>query len=65
MNDSPLMNNLLGVFIIMGMFLADVLKTTHGPLNGGPQPWERLREPLREPLYINSLLKTYEKLEKP
>ena len=55
------MNNLLGVLIIRGRFSADVQKTTRGPFSGGP--W--LRERLREPLHVNSFLKTSYKLEKP
>ena len=31
MKDDPLMNNLLGVFIIRVRLLADVLETTRGP----------------------------------
>ena len=54
-NVSPLMNDVLGVFILRGRLSADIQQTTRGPFSGGP----RLRERLREPLYINSLLKTY------
>ena len=48
------------VFIVRGKFLANDQKTTRGPFSGGP----RLQEPLREPLYINSLLNTYQKITK-
>ena len=41
----PLIDNLLGGFVIRVRFLADVQKTTHFPFSRGP----RLREPLREP----------------
>ena len=53
LTSSPLMNNLLGVFVIRGRFLADVQKTP--AVHSAAVPGSGSR----------SLLKTYLKIEKP